>query len=451
MAQNISDLHDTSAEAGVIATLIYHPDYLLTENILKDKFFYNQENRILFWAIRHLVEQGITTELSSSSLQNIISSHKGIQREAERIGLTNLYEYVKMARNAVRGTYQEYRLIVNTVIMYAFRRELYFLAGGISKECFNMDLSLDDLNDYVNNGINRMSERFIFDSDTVQLSDKIDSVWQEICEERNEDGSVGIQSKIPSLNEFFTFGRGELTLVAGPTGRGKSSYFLAETCNALAKGIPVVVFDTELTDKVYLPRLLACVSGVPVKTIKSGKYTNDEEAQIKKAIEWVKHKNLVHQFQPQFNKLEIEQICRKWLNAGKMDFMVYDYIKPTERYGAAEISQSLGLMADFLKNISGTMKIPVLGGLQLNTLTGNVADSMKPERYADVLMYWKPKSLERQQKDGAACGNYMIQVVKNRNGSIHDLNDEDDFIDISFRGDYMEIKEAKQHKTEFVF
>ena len=107
-------------------------------------------------------------------------------------------------------------------------------------------------------------------------------------------------------------------------------------------------------------------------------------------------------------------------------------------------------MADFLKSIAGNMNIPVLGGLQLNKLTGQVADSMKPERYADVLMYWKEKSTEQLQEDGIECGNYYLQVVKNRNGAIHD--DENHYIDINFHGDLMNISEAKTHnpnKTPF--
>ena len=101
-------------------------------------------------------------------------------------------------------------------------------------------------------------------------------------------------------------------------------------------------------------------------------------------------------------------------------------------------------MADYLKSLAGNMDIPVLGGLQLNKLTGQVADSMKPERYADVLMYWKEKNIEQLQKDGCECGNYYLQVVKNRNGAIHD---EDDYIDIDFKGDLMNISEAKSHEA----
>ena len=56
----ITDLVDASAEAGVIATLIYHPDFLLIDNNLQPRFFYGGENQILFWAISKLVESGVT-------------------------------------------------------------------------------------------------------------------------------------------------------------------------------------------------------------------------------------------------------------------------------------------------------------------------------------------------------------------------------------------------------
>lgn len=444
---NYKDLVDLSAEGGVIATLIYHPDFLLVDNNLRERFFYNEENQILYWGINKLVSNGVTN-IDGINLRNVLCSHPAVERAADRLGLVNLQEYISVAQHASRGTYEEYKLLADTVVMYAFRRELCLLSKDIGKECFNMKLSLDELNDYVNNGIGHIAERFIFGGDTVQFGEKVDSIWEEICEDRNEDGSVGLPSKIPTLNEYFTFGKGELTLVAGATGKGKSSYFLAESCYAMSRGVPVVVIDTELTDKVYLPRMLACLSGVPVRIIKNGRYVKEDSAKIKKSLEYIKKHPFVHDYQPIFNKLIIEQICRKWYNKDKLGFLIYDYIKPTERYGAAEISQSMGLMADFLKSIAGNLSIPVLGGLQLNKLTGQVADSMKPERYADVLMLWKEKNMERRTKDGTNCGNFMLQVVKNRNGMIHDVNDEDDFIDIDFRGDYMKITEAQTHARD---
>lgn len=442
MSKSVPELVDNAAEAGTIASLICHPEYLLTDNNLQPRFFWNYENQFLFWAISKLVSNGVT-KIDALNLHNILYTIPGFHEFAKKHGLLNLQEYIEMATFAARGSYDEYKLLANRVLSLAFRRELNNLSIEIGNECYNQEISLDDLNDYVNNGITKIAEKFIFGSDSVQFGEKIDSIWREICEARNDDGSIGIPNLIPSLDEFFTFGKGELVLVAGATGRGKSSYFMNQGLYALKHGVPIVIIDTELVDKTYLPRVLACLSGVAVKKIKNGRYTNEEGLRIQKAMEFIKRSpGFVHEYQPIFNRTVIEQIFRKWSNKNQLGFGIYDYIKPTERYGAAEISQSLGLMTDFLKSIAGTLEIPILAGLQLNKLTGTVSDSQKPERYADVLMYWKDKSVEQLKTDGVECGNYYMQVIKNRNGSIHD---SEDYVDVQFIGDLMNIKEAKKH------
>lgn len=442
MKNNISELVDDLAEGGVIASVIYHPEYLLSDNNLQPRFFYREENQVIFWAVEKLVDSGVT-KIDPLNLRNVLYENESCQKIIEQYGLTDFQEYINMAQAAARGTYEEYKLLANTVLSLAFRRDLCALTGDISKECFNLNISLDDLNDYANNGINKVAEKFIFGSDSVQFGEKIDDIWEEICEDRNEDGSFGISNLIPSLDDYFTFGKGELVLVAGATGKGKSSYMLAQSMFALKNGFPCVFLDSEITDKVFTPRLLANLSGVSVRTIKSGAYTKEEEDKIKKSIEYIKRSSFVHEYTPVFSKLQVDQICRKWYNKNKLGFLVYDYIKPSERYGAADISQGMGLMTDYLKTVAGNLNIPVLAGLQLNKITGDVADSQKPEKYADVLMFWKEKTIEQVNRDGGLkCGNYFIQVMKNRNGDIH--IGEDDYIDVRFKGDYMSVTEAEQ-------
>lgn len=441
---DLSKLMDNAAEAGVISSLIYHPEFLLVDNNLQPRFFYNQENAMMFWAIDKLVSSGVTN-IDAINLNNVLSSNAAVVRVMKQYGIDNIQQYIDMAKIAARDTYEEYRMLADTVITYAFRRELCNMSDSIGKECFNMNLTLDQLNDYVNNGISGIADKFIFGGDTVQFGEKIDSIWKEICEDRNDDGSVGIPNLIPALDEYYTFGKGELVLVAGATGKGKSSLMLAQSTNAMKQGIPVVMIDSELSDKVFAARLLANLTGIPVRTIKNGRYNNEEEQRIKKTITWIqKSKNLVHEYIPTFSKLTIEQICRKYYNRNQLGFLIYDYIKPSNRFGAADISQDMGLMADFLKSLVGKMNVPGMAGLQLHQATGTLADSFKTERYADVLIYWKEKTAEQLRKDGLDCGNFYIQVIKNRNGMI---SGEDDYIDVKFIGDLMSITQAKQHEN----
>ena len=440
MAKKLSELSDIAAEGGVIASLLFHPEFLLSDNNLQPRFFYHQENQLLYWGINELVKNGVT-KIDPLNLRNVLYSQPEAKAVIDKYNLNDIQSYINTARAAARGTYEEYKLLANTVISLAFRRELCNMSIDVGRECFNLKLSLDDLNDYVNNGINSIAQKFVFGSDTVQFGEKIDEILEEIREDRNDDGSVGIPNLIPSLDEYYTFGKGELVLVAGATGKGKSSLMLAQSMFALKKGIPCVILDSELTDKVFAPRLLANLSGVPVKRIKNGNYTNEEEQRINACVEYIKKSGFVHEYTPIFSKLQIDQICRKWYNKNMLGFLVYDYIKPSGKI-AAEISQGMGLIADYLKSVAGTLNVPIMAGLQLNRTTGDLADSFKTERYADVLLFWKEKNAEQLKNDGIDCGNFLIQVIKNRNGPIHD---DGDYIDIKFVGDLMRITEAKKH------
>lgn len=441
---DLSELVDVSAEAGTISSLIYHPDYLLVDNNLKPKFFSTPDNQCMYWAIEALVTSGVNN-IDALNLGNMLHNNASVWRIMEKYNTTDIQSYINMCQNAARPTYEEYRLLSDQVITCAFRRELFAFSNDLGKECFNKEISLDDLNDFVSGNISKIAERFIFGGDSVLFGEKIDSIFQEIVDDRNDDGTFGIPSKLPSLNEYMTFAAGELTLVAGATGRGKSSYFLNEAVYALQRGIAVMMTDTELMDKVFLPRILANISGVTVKQIRSGQMLRAEEQEVKKAMEWLKKQPFIHQFDPTFNKIKIEQMVRKWKVQKDLGLYIYDYIKPSEKYGAADISQNLGLMADFLKIIAGNLEIPVIAGLQLNQQTGMVADSQKPERYCDSLIYWKAKTAEELKNDTLECGNFKMEIAKNRNGR---LTGETDYIDIMFQGDLMRISEAKKHIVE---
>lgn len=444
MANSNNDLKDMMAESAILSSLIYHPEFYLVDNSLKPRCFTDTFNQCMFWAIEQLITSGVDT-IDVINIENVLKSNKTTKKLLESYNAKSIQQFIDMAQYAARSSYKEYKLLVDTVITLAYKRDLITFSGDIKYQCFNQNITIDELSEFVTNGIDNIGKRFIFGGDSVLFGDKIDTVWETIKNNRNDDGSFGIPSIIPSLSDYFTYGKGELTLLAGATGKGKSSFFLNEATNALQKGIPTMIIDTELTDEVFLPRLIANLSGVRVRDIKSGRMTDAECKKVDETLAWLKKQPFIHEYVPFFNKVKVEQIIRKWKIQQGLELLIYDYIKPGATYGAAETSQSLGLMTDFLKSIAGDLNISTIAGLQLNKLTGSVADSQKPERYCDVLMYWKEKSIEEIQKDGLSCGNYKIEIIKNRNGGI---TDAEDYIDISFKGDYMKVSEAESHHKD---
>lgn len=438
---NRNDLRDITAESTVISSLILHPEYYLADNSLKPRCFTDPFNQCMFWGIEQLITSGVET-IDVINLEGVLNSNEAVKAAIQRYNAKSIREFIDMAKYAARSSYQEYKLQAEVVKTLAYKRDMVAFSEDMKRQCFNSKMSVDELSEFVTTGLDDIGKRFIFGSDSVLFGEKIDGIWETIINNRNDDGSYGIPSIIPSLSDYFTYGKGELVLLAGATGKGKSSFFLNEATNALKNGIVPMIIDTELTDEVFTPRLIANLSGVRVRDFKSGKMTDAENKRVENTREWLKKTPFIHEYMPFFNKVKIEQIVRKWKIQQNLGLLIYDYIKPGTTYGAAETSQSLGLMADFLKSIAGDLNIPVIAGLQLNKLTGAVADSQKPERYCDVLMYWKEKSAEEIRQDGLDCGNYKVEIGKNRNGAV---TEEEDYIDILFKGDYMSVQEADNH------
>lgn len=444
---NMDSLKDIMAESGAIASLIYHPEYYTIDNILTPTFFYDKVNQCLFWGIEQLIQSGVTN-IDAINLGNILNSNESVKRVLKAYNLEDISKYINMAKHAARDSFEEYKLMVNNIITLGYKREILKFSSGIQSNCLNPDNSLDDINNYVSSNFDEINKKYLFCGDSTMFGERVDSLWESLCERRNSDGTFGIRNVVPELDNYMTLGRGELVLLAGDTGRGKSAYFLCQATHAVKAGECVMIIDTELTDSVFFLRILANVSGVPVHIIKSGMYTKDEQTRIEQAREWLKSKPFIHEYMPTFNKFKIEQLVKKWKTQKNLGLFIYDYIKPGSTYGAAETSQSLGLITDFIKGLAGKYDIATMAGLQRNKATGQVADSQKPERYGDVMMYWIPKTSEEIRRDGESCGNFKMVITKNRNGSLTDI---DDYIDVSFQGDYMKVGSASRHTNDEPF
>ena len=86
MAHEIVELSNKMAEATCIASLIHHPQYLLSDNILKPIYFYHEDNQCMFWAIEQLVTSGVDN-IDPLNLGNMLHSNAGIWRVMEKYGL----------------------------------------------------------------------------------------------------------------------------------------------------------------------------------------------------------------------------------------------------------------------------------------------------------------------------------------------------------------------------
>ena len=438
--QKYTELNDIQAEASVIATLLHFPEMILHSDFLKPNMFSQSENGSIYWAISELYKAGIDN-IDVINLNNQLKSNGAVKKLMTSKGLEDIQAMIDMSEYAMRTTLPEYLELCKTVCLYAYRRELYRYSQRLMGDCLNETLDIKELDKRTHDGLDGVTERFLI-SDKIQTVGEIsDSILTEIINRQTEEGTYGIPSKFKIFDRFFEYEPGELIMVKARMKAGKSALLMNEAINACLNGVSTLVIDSELDDRQFYTRMLANLSQVTVKKIKTGGWTDEERERIKKANEIIKTLPIVHRYMPVVNDDEVYALCKILKYKMNLQFLVYDYIKGSAETGMA-ISNMLGAKTDFLHNqCAGALQLCVLAACQLNR-QDMAAGSDQIDRYLSTSIMIAPKTGDEYRNDGGAeFGNLKVRVDLNRNGA---MQDEDEWMSLNFIGDLMTIVDCKQ-------
>jgi replicative DNA helicase len=444
----VSNISSVGAEAMIVATLMYHPDFSLFSEHLKPHHFVQNDNSILYYAICELYRNNVTN-VDIINLYRFISADPKL-KEQFTMSVTNLDETRNYAEKLARHTVPEYNMLVKDVCDLAHRREMIgALQKGISF-CNTDNFDKIALEKVIYNEISKVNNAFSARDEIPLFGDIVDTLWVQTLTKQSTNGYVGIPSKFEKLNDYCTYEQGELILISAQAKAGKSMFCMNELLHKLQlqrdEELAVLYIDTEMSDRLWNERLLAAATQIPTKKIKSGNYTPEEGKKIEDTIAWLKTKRFSHLYLPNWNKDILWEKAKQAQLAWGMNFFVFDYIKSQVGTDASSVYNELGNALNSIKNeIAGGLDIPCLCAAQLNRM-GGIADSYKLEQYASTTITLKRKDDKQIAKDGKFCGNYKLFVKLNRLGEQMD-DIETDYIDLNFLGDRATFSQAEKQHT----
>lgn len=441
------DINSIESEAGVIASLIHHPEFSFYSEYLLPNHFSNKENRCIYTAICDLAKKNITT-IDAYNIIEDLNSSDATRKFSDAITVEKLQELIELSDVLARNTIEEYKMLVSNIMDSAFRRDTF----SRLKECMELcaDKNEHDIERKIYSAIDEIMIDYSVVDDVPEFKEVVDDLWREI--ELHQDGhEAGIPFKFPTLNEYVRIEQGELVVVAAPAKGAKSMFMLNEAVDILKQGKTVFYLDSELSSRLFLCRLVSHLTGIEFTRVRSGRYSKEEEIKIKEQIEWVKQQNLVHMYLPIFDKQTIYTAVKKVSHRfGKLDVLIVDYLKPTGNSTEAyTVYSELGNLTDLIKNeICGKLGIAGLAAAQLNS-NNRLADSAKISRNASTIILLTDKTPEEREADGENSGNKKLFVAQNRNGMQHI---DGEYINLDFNGNICMLKEAqKQHIPEDPF
>lgn len=205
---------------------------------------------------------------------------------------------------------------------------------------------------------------------------------------------------------------------------------------AIKDKLPVLYFDTEMDARQQEDRILSILSGIPHKEIVSGMYVCDTEngkaedkiEALHKAIDELKTGNYYHIYMPNFTIDKVNAISKKFKMQNDIQAIFFDYLKfPPSQLGQLKSAaewQMLGYIASGLKDLAGTLEIPIYSACQENRVDPkgnkkselNVGGSDRILQLASKLIFLQNKSEEDIMKEGILNGNQTLYIAYQRNG-----------------------------------
>ena len=217
----------------------------------------------------------------------------------------------------------------------------------------------------------------VFENKRTSLKEALNDFYEET--DNFEDGKL-IHLGFKHMNDWCTFDKGDLILIAGNTGMGKTAFALDLMLKSTTAGKHKVLFvSLEMDTSQVLLRLISNITNIPLKKLekKSRKNLTDEEW----GLIGLYHKKLINHIDIlDTSNTEVEFLMNEIKEMDKInnyDYIIIDYIGLIKSEGKSryEIVTNSSLRC---KKLARELRKPVIALAQLNRDNVKRADK-KPE------------------------------------------------------------------------
>ena len=419
-------VYNPEVENTIIATILFEGEEFLIsalEKGLAGKHFYDEVNRLIYNTLKRKWETGRYSKIDYIVAIEILKEEGVI---SEKISEAELFERYSASFIKDPSLFEEYCEIQKNLYL---KKELV----EIAKEVISSTKDPRELANEIVTKVLKISQ----ETDTVEV--KPFAVASEEYLEKieifknNKSIITGLPSGIPDLDRLTTgFHEGELIIVAGRPGMGKSSFGLTVAKNLFLSDIPVAYFSLEMSTEQLIGRLFSMLSKIPLQDLRTGRITDEQLEILKATKEELKDKPL---FIVDKAGLSISELRAKALQLKReygIELIIIDYLQLlrsgvkhfTRQEEVAEISRSL-------KALAKELEIPVIALAQLSRQVEHRSDkrpqltdlreSGQIEQDADLIIFLhRPEyylKIKKKEVPVDLLGKVEIIVAKQRQGA----------------------------------
>ena len=260
----------------------------------------------------------------------------------------------------------------------------------------------------------------------------------------NMDGLTGVPSGFTKLDEMTSgWQRGELIIIAGYPGMGKTSFALSVAKNiAVDQRIPVAFFSLEMTNVKMVNRLISNTCEIEGKKVVNGQLDNAEWNRLDMNIKKLDVAPLFIDDTPGLSVFELKTKARQLVREKKVEMIIIDYLQLMKADGVifGNRHEKVSAISHSLKSMAEELDIPVLALSQLNPpveqqgntnkadrkrpILSDIRESRSIEQDADLVLFvHRPEYYHNCHDENGNDLNDMAQIIiaKNIKGTIGDV------------------------------
>ena len=350
------------------------------------------------------------------------------------------------------STTENVKYYANIIKQKALLRKLISASTKICKEAYDDSEDIDDI-------LNR-SEQLIFDvsaakekTDILPVSDIVMEAYDKMVENSLNSGKInGLDTGFDMLNlSTGGFHGGELILIAGRPGMGKSSFAVNIAEHAAFKNNETVaIFNLEMPKTQIVNRIMCSQAMVDSKKVKSGDIDSEDWLRIGRAMNTFYQAPLYIDDSSTISVSEIRAKCRRLKQTKNLKLVVIDYLQLMQSSRRTESrQQEISDISRSLKILSKELDVPVVALSQLSRNVENRSDkrpmladlreSGAIEQDADIVMFLYRDEYYNKESEDKGLAECII--AKHRNG-------ETGMFKLGWQGAYTKFVNIKYDEKE---
>jgi replicative DNA helicase len=349
------ELHNKSFEQSVIGGLLIDPAMFADVRGIVTCFdFYNEECRSAFEAMIKLADQ------------NQIFDFMVIADELEKTfptgkWLTNLATIQRNTPSAAN--------VVNYAVRveeYATLRKLDAAGRQVCHSCRDPDYSVQDKIANAQNAVLAIT-RMSGPRGPKQAAQAAIEWWDTVCQAaESHTGFLGISTGFHSLDQrILGMAPGEMIVVAGRPGAGKTALALNVAMNVVNRGQNVVFYSLEMAQRELMGRIASAETSIPYEDILRARLTQDQQSTLTAFVPRIKQMPLHIDDDATVHINDIRARSRAMAQREKIDLIIIDYLQLANGDGKSKYEKVTDVSRG-IKLLAREIDCPVIALSQLN-------------------------------------------------------------------------------------